>query len=293
MPKSKRARLLVENTFLGIETNFWINFPVLNGNSSLEHDHDFAEIVLIGGGQGRHVSIFGEEELSCGDCLILTPGAWHAYRDCTELQVANCCFRPANIVRELGIIMNVDALAGFLYFSSGVSPARLHLDRTTIERAFTHLRSLEALQWQEEKAARLEAGAHFLLLLGLISRSLSEHERQVWSRAARWPVAIRESVVRLEGDLARDWTLGELATAAHLDPAYFVRLFKSAVGEPPLHYLTRRRAELAGALLLSTSLSISEIGMRVGWATPAYFARRFRLHFGMSAREFRLSKSHP
>lgn len=282
-----RDHLLVESTFVGVDNAFWVNFPLLNGNSNLAHDHEFAEIVLIGGGRGRHISIFGNDPLSRGDCLILTPGAWHDFKECDDLEVANCCFRPALVMSELGAILNDNAIAGLLDPSNGATPARLHLDPNTIQQGLSHLRALEILQWQPDNAARLEARAHFLMVLGLISRSLSTDERALWSRAPRWPVAVRESILRLEGELARDWSLAELAAAAHLDPAYFVRLFKNSVGEPPLHYLARRRAESAAALLLSTSLPIGEIGARVGWDVPAYFARRFRAHFGVSANEFR------
>lgn len=283
--------MLVENTFSGADNGLWVNFPVLNGSSNLAHDHEFAEIVLIGGGHGQHVSIFGKDPLSRGDCLILTPGVWHDFEDCEDLQVANCCFRPSLVSNELGAILNDNAIAGLLDPSNGATPSRLRLDSRSTEQGLRYIRVLETLQDQQPSAARLEARAHFLMLLGLISRSLTDEERALWSRAARWPAAVRESILRLESDLARDWSLADLAGAAHLDPAYFVRLFKGSVGEPPLHYLARRRAESAAALLLSTALPIGEIGTRVGWDSPAYFSRRFKAHFGMSANEFRQRRS--
>jgi AraC family L-rhamnose operon transcriptional activator RhaR len=289
MRQNDRTHLTSEQTFRSADPAFWVNFPVLDGDLQAIHDHDFAEIVLIGGGKGRHVSLYGEAKLSRGDCLILTPEVWHSYRSCAALEVANCCFRPALIERELASVNYDDALAGLLNPAGGVrnGPAHLRLKPQLLEDALAHLRAIEQLQWQRERVARLEARGHFLMLLGAISRSLSAEERALWERAARWPEPVRECVRRLENEMARAWTLGELAGVVHLDASYLVRLFGRHVGEPPLQYLTRRRAERAAALLLSTALPVAEIGAQVGWDSPAYFSRRFRAHFGLSAGQFR------
>ena len=49
----------------------------------------------------------------------------------------------------------------------------------------------------------------------------------------------------LEADLARHWTLTELADELHLTPGHLVRLFKTATGLPPMAYLAQIRAEHA------------------------------------------------
>jgi AraC family L-rhamnose operon transcriptional activator RhaR len=91
----------------------------------------------------------------------------------------------------------------------------------------------------------------------------------------------------LEEDLARAWTLEDLADKVLLDPSYLVRLFRGATGLPPMAYLARCRAERAAGLLLKTDRSIADIGSDVGWGEPYYFARRFKSHFGMSASDYR------
>ncbi|WP_425565224.1 helix-turn-helix transcriptional regulator [Nonomuraea bangladeshensis] len=91
----------------------------------------------------------------------------------------------------------------------------------------------------------------------------------------------------LEGDLAHPWTLRELAEKLPMVPGSLVRLFKSAVGLPPMAYLAQQRAEAAAALLLQDDRPISQIGASVGWPDPNYFARRFKAHFGLSARAYR------
>jgi AraC family L-rhamnose operon transcriptional activator RhaR len=88
------------------------------------------------------------------------------------------------------------------------------------------------------------------------------------------------------------WTLRELADRSHLAPGYLVRLFKCATGLPPMAFLARHRVELAARRLLHTDQSIAHIARSVGWPDQNYFARRFKLHFGLSASVYRARFSH-
>ncbi len=91
----------------------------------------------------------------------------------------------------------------------------------------------------------------------------------------------------LESDIARPWTLTDLAEELHLAPAYLVRLFKDATGLPPKAYLAQVRAERAAVLLLHSDDPVTSIGRAVGWPDQNYFARRFKAHYGLSATTYR------
>ena len=91
----------------------------------------------------------------------------------------------------------------------------------------------------------------------------------------------------LETDLARHWTLADLAAGPHLTAGHLVRLFNEATGLPPMAYLARIRAEHAAVLLLHTDEPITSIGRTVGWSDQNYFARRFKAHYGLSATAYR------
>jgi AraC family L-rhamnose operon transcriptional activator RhaR len=91
----------------------------------------------------------------------------------------------------------------------------------------------------------------------------------------------------LEGEPARDWSLHELAGRLDVDRSHLIRLFRRRTGLTPMHWLARRRGELAAVKLLTTDAPIARIGREVGWADATYFARRFRSLFGLSPREYR------
>lgn len=78
-----------------------------------------------------------------------------------------------------------------------------------------------------------------------------------------------------------------LADRFHLTEHYFCSLFKKETGQSPINYINGYRIQKAAILLKNTDQSITEIAMNVGFEDSNYFARCFKKHFGISAREYR------
>ena len=68
---------------------------------------------------------------------------------------------------------------------------------------------------------------------------------------------------------------------------HFLRVFRSITGASPIEYRNRIRIEHAKALLSDTFLTVSEIGSRVGYASPSYFSDAFKKEVGISPKEYR------
>ena len=69
---------------------------------------------------------------------------------------------------------------------------------------------------------------------------------------------------------------------------YLSHLFHVETKERLTHYIQRIRIDGALIALETTALNISEIAYSSGFADPAYFARVFKQHKGMTPQEFRL-----
>lgn len=82
-------------------------------------------------------------------------------------------------------------------------------------------------------------------------------------------------------------SLGDLASAAYTSRFHFERLFRSATGVPPCHFLAAVRMQAAKKLLLETRLSVTDICLEVGYTSLGTFTRRFVALVGMSPRHFR------
>jgi AraC-like DNA-binding protein len=81
----------------------------------------------------------------------------------------------------------------------------------------------------------------------------------------------------------------DLAGAARLSEAHFIRAFHRTVGQPPHQYLIARRMEHAALLLRSTDRPVAEICRLVGFRGVGSFTTRFGRTFGESPRAYRAS----
>ncbi|GAA2271876.1 reactive chlorine-specific transcriptional regulator RclR [Nonomuraea roseoviolacea subsp. roseoviolacea] len=266
--------------------------PVLGGVHLLDldveaHAHDFLEIAVIGTGHGRHVTSQGEHPLRPGQVIVLRPGAWHGFRDCADLTVANCCLSAQALRAELAALYDLPMLRRMLWtdpVASGThGVAVTAVDPAAAEEAIAEIGLLE----RDLGADRSRPGrvlGRLVTVLGVLADGRDP------GPAAPGPAvhpAVAATVARLEAEPAHPWRLDDLARAVSLDAAYLGRLFRRYVGVTPLDFLARLRAERAATLLAHSSLPAARVGAAVGWDDPTYFARRFRTLVGLTPTEYR------
>lgn len=82
-----------------------------------------------------------------------------------------------------------------------------------------------------------------------------------------------------------------LARTCHLSVSHFRRVFKQILGVSPLDYIQTVRIERARVLLFNQDLSVTDIGLQVGFSTPSSFIRQFHHLYGISPGQWR-KKAH-
>jgi AraC family L-rhamnose operon transcriptional activator RhaR len=247
------------------------------------HAHDFLEIAVIGTDRGRHVTSQGEQSLRRGEVIVLRPGAWHGFRDCTGLTVANCCLSAQALRAELAALYDIPMLRRMLWTdpvaSGAYGVAVTTVDPTAAEEAIAEISRLGADQGRPGRVL-----GRLVTVLGILADGRDPEPATLES--AIHP-AVAATVARLEAAPADPWRLDNLARAVNLDPAYLGRLFGRYVGLTPLGFLARVRAERAATLLAHSTLPVARVGAAVGWDDPTYFARRFRTLVGLTPTEYR------
>jgi transcriptional regulator GlxA family with amidase domain len=93
---------------------------------------------------------------------------------------------------------------------------------------------------------------------------------------ARLASAMRQ----MHGQLARSWTVAQLAKTAALSRSAFFERFTRTVGLPPMEYLLAWRMAVAKDLLRRHDLGLAEVAERVGYGSASTFSTAFSRHVG-------------
>jgi AraC family transcriptional regulator len=93
----------------------------------------------------------------------------------------------------------------------------------------------------------------------------------------------------IEEHLAEPISLAALAGLARLSSYYFCRAFKQSFGMPPHRYHTNRRIERAKMLLGDPGLSVTDIGLALGFSETSSFSAAFRQTTGITPTQYRRS----
>lgn len=101
------------------------------------------------------------------------------------------------------------------------------------------------------------------------------------------PARLRRILDFIETHFAETISLETLAGLADLSTWHFIRSFHSATGHPPHRYLTLRRVERATALLRETTLPLTDIAVRCGFADQSHLTTLLRRHTGQTPARIR------
>ena len=110
-----------------------------------------------------------------------------------------------------------------------------------------------------------------------------------WLEGLRDPLVGR-ALASLHAEPARAWTLDELAREAGASRSVLTERFTQLVGQPPMHYLTRWRMQLASRRLAEAGAKVSAVACEVGYDSEAAFSRAFKKLTGMPPAAWRRAR---
>jgi AraC family transcriptional regulator len=124
------------------------------------------------------------------------------------------------------------------------------------------------------------------LALTLARRALGPHTTHAAGASAGRQRLVDRAKLVLAGDLARRWTLAEIAAEVGGSAVYLTQIFQQVEGVPLYRYQLRLR--LARALdLLSEYDDLTALGLDLGFSSHSHFSAAFRDAYGRSPSEFR------
>jgi len=91
---------------------------------------------------------------------------------------------------------------------------------------------------------------------------------------------IGPAMKQMHGQVARSWTMAQLAKKAALSRSAFFERFTRIVGLPPMEYLLAWRMAVAKDLLRRHDVRLTEVAERVGYSSASTFSTAFNRHVG-------------
>ncbi|MFB9951335.1 AraC family transcriptional regulator [Rhizobium puerariae] len=97
---------------------------------------------------------------------------------------------------------------------------------------------------------------------------------------------LAQALAHVHADVARGWTVDELARRVGMSRSVFARRFSEAVGLAPVEYLLNWRMALAKDALLRGGQSLEEIAERIGYKSASAFSTAFSRRIGCPPSEY-------
>lgn len=115
---------------------------------------------------------------------------------------------------------------------------------------------------------------------GLVKPASAEPTRRVQQ--------LKRVFEKIEAEYMNQLTLADLASAAHMAPRYFCRVFREATHKTPVDYLNEYRIGVACDMIVAsgTERTLTEIALDCGFSSLSYFIRQFKKYKGYTPGRF-------
>ena len=260
------------------------------GDSFEEHAHDFPGLAYFDttGGilrTGRQVW-----PIEAGDLFVIAPGDLMGRIQAADLADAH----------GFGVFFTADALGPdvpgahlawrthpllFPFVRGGaIGALRLRVPEPARPEWEARLGALRAELTDRHDGYREAVLAHLVLLLVGVSRLAADVVADL--RENREPL-LAEVFDVIERRYPEPLSLRDVAGAVNISAGHLTSTVRRQTGRTVQQWITERRMTQARRLLAATDLPIGEVGRRVGFPDPGYFARTFTRTHGTSPARWR------
>lgn len=255
-----------------------------------EHAHDFPVLVYFEQARGT-LAVGGRSwPLAPGNVFLVAPGDAVGPFDATTVEVARG-WAASFTADALGPDVPGSYLAWrthpmlFPFVRGGASGA-LQLSVPPAHRAewSARLRSLHEELTGRPDGYREAVLAHLVLLLVGVSRLAADVVGDL--RVNREPL-LAEVFAVIEQRYPGRLSLRDVARAVSVSPGHLTSTVRRRTGRTVQEWITERRMVQARRLLAGTDLPVNEVGRRIGYPDPGYFARVFGREHGVGPTRWR------
>lgn len=255
------------------------------------HTHNYVEVIYMCEGHTNHRINGDKVELRKGELLFLNQNAEQEILPAGEHDIAvNFIILPEffdqallmigeeeNLIREfiIGCLRGEDSQVSYLHFKiTDILPIQNLIENLiwTIMNNQQNKRSINQVT------------------MGLLLMQLMNYTDKVAIGKDNFEQELMLTVLRFIEEHYRKGKLSDLAKELHYDLYWLSRMIKTITNQTYTELVQTKRLNKAAYLLNNTKLTVADIGLSVGYDNLSYFHRIFREKYGVSPKQYRVSK---
>ena len=276
-------KLLEAGKLISVRTHTrFVHFP--------RHSHNYIEMIFMCQGSTHHIINNEDVILDQGELLILNQRATQEILPAGENDIAvNFIILPEFFDYELRMIEDeenqlrdfvIDCLrgknetSGYMHFKVA--------DILPVQNLIENL--IWTIVYKQPNKRSINQAT-----MGLLFLQLMNHMDKLETDATSDSQKLVLKVLSYIEEQYRSGELSQLAKQLNYDLFWLSKEIKKLTGKTYTELLQTKRLNQAAYLLTTTSMSISDIGLAVGYDNISYFHRIFQNRFGTTPRKYRLS----
>ena len=274
----RHKKLLSDGRLIRVRTHTrFVHFP--------EHTHDFIEAVYMCQGKTTHIINGKELVLNEGELLFLGQNAKQEILPASENDIAvNFIIQPNFFDKTLEMLGAEETpIKNFLLSSlfDGENRGYLHFK---VAGVLPVQNLIENLIWTLISNTSNKRNINQTTMGLLFMQLLNHTDKLVYE--TKEDKAIMD-IFRYIEDNYKNGSLTEVASLLHYDFYWLSHEIKNRTGKTYTEHLQEKRLSQAAFLLKTTSLSVEEIALAVGYENKSYFHRIFSQKFGRSPKKYK------
>ncbi len=277
----RSKKLLVDGKLIRVRKHTrFIHFP--------KHTHDYIEAVYMCSGETTHIINGKQMKLKEGELLFLGQNATQEILPASEQDIAvNFIIQPAFFDKTLEMLGAEETpVKNFLISSLFDSEYQGYL-HFKVAGVLPVQNLIENLIWTLINNTSNKRNINQTTMGLLFMQLLNHTDKLVYE--TREDRAIMDILQYIEGNY-KSGSLTEAASLLHYDFYWLSHEIKNRTGKTYTEHLQEKRLSQAAFLLKSTSLSVEEVALAVGYENKSYFHRIFNAKYGTSPKKYKNDK---
>ncbi len=274
----RHKKLLSDGQLIRIRTHTrFVHFP--------EHTHDYIEAVYMCAGKTTHIINGKQIELHEGELLFLGQNAKQEIMPAGENDIAvNFIIQPSFFDKTLEMLGAEETPIKSFLLSSLFNDENQGYLHFKVSEVLPVQNLIENLIWTLLNNTSNKRNINQTTMGLLFMQLLNHTDKLVYE--SREDAAIMD-IFRYIEENYKDGSLTDAARLLHYDFYWLSHEIKNRTGKTYTEHLQEKRLSQAAFLLKSTSLSVEDVAIAVGYENKSYFHRIFTQKFETTPKKYR------